>query len=89
MLFWESQPAGDTAGRSGNSEQPCRLSSDVVPDYRVYVLNKFNTIVSATEEVFADDEAAREGARRLLTKGGLAEIWNRTRCVGQVSVPPP
>ncbi len=57
--------------------------------YRIYLLDGAGRILRAADAQCASDEAAYEAARGFLGRNGQAEVWQGTRCLGQVTVPPP
>jgi len=60
-----------------------------VVDYRIYRLNGEGDILTGFDADCTSDEAAYAVAKHVLKKGGRAEVWERTRFVGQVSKPGP
>jgi hypothetical protein len=56
-----------------------------VADYRIYLLEGSGHIISGSDACCPGDDDALALAKTMLKKGVTAEVWQGTRCVGQVA----
>ena len=56
---------------------------NVMPEYRVYLLDRNDRVISRKDIVAPSDEAAMEAASQY-ADGGDVEVWERARKVGRV-----
>jgi hypothetical protein len=57
---------------------------DAVPAYRIYLLNRAGQIASAADADCTHDTEAFACAAATLGNDGAAEVWQGSRCVGQI-----
>jgi hypothetical protein len=57
---------------------------DTMPNYRIYLIDKNDRVISRREMVAPTDEAALEAARQYLDDVDV-EVWDHARKVGRLS----
>jgi hypothetical protein len=57
---------------------------NIMPDYRAYLIDKNDRVISRKDIVAPNDEAALEAARQYADDVDV-EIWERARKVGRLS----
>jgi CRP-like cAMP-binding protein len=62
---------------------------NVVNQYRIFILDTLGRTKKSVDDRFADDDAARAGARLLLNPGEQADVWDQNRIVARVSIVAP